>query len=77
MRKRLLVLATLMTVTACVGGSDGGGTPTFKSGVDPNKRGDEVTQDEVVQFCEALGDYAERRLNSIDYYRAVANRRYQ
>ncbi|NLE86511.1 MAG: hypothetical protein GX607_08950 [Myxococcales bacterium] len=57
-----MLAATL--VPGC-GGDDGGGGG-ISSGVDPTKRGDELSDDEVRKICEAGNDYVVRRSKEID-----------
>lgn len=59
-----LGMLTITLIPGCGGGSGDGGS--VSSGVDPTKRGDDLTDDEARQICEAGSDYIERRMSKID-----------
>lgn len=62
----------MVTAPACGGGGGGGGGGSgLSSGVNPTKRGNEVTSDEVTQVCEAMVDYAEATLATVDLCRVA------
>ena len=50
-------LSSLVALSAMGCGDDGGGGGSFSSGVSPTKQGEDVTQEEAVQFCERYSDY--------------------
>jgi len=71
----LVSLLAISSVTACGsdddgdGGGDGGGA--LDSGVDQDKPGEDLTEDEIEAVCEAQYDYAESKVSDADMAKAM------
>ena len=69
----LVSLLAISSVTACGsdddGGGDGGGA--LDSGVDQDKPGEDLTQDELEAVCLAQYDYAESKISDADMAKAL------
>jgi len=70
----LVSLLAISSVTACGsdddGGGDGGGG-SLDSGVDADKPGEDLSQDEIEAVCEAQYDYAESKVSDAQMGKAM------
>ena len=66
----LVSLLAISSVTACGsdddGDGDGDGGGALDSGVDPDKAGEDLTEDEIEAVCEAQYDYAESKISDAE-----------
>lgn len=72
----LVSLLAISSVTACGSDDDGGegdgnGGGSLDSGVDQDKQGEDLTQEEVEAVCEAQYDYAESKISDADMSKAL------
>lgn len=65
-------LLAVSSVSACKSDDDGdGGGGSLGSGVEPDKQGEDLTDDEVETLCEATDDYLSDKLTSDSFKKAT------
>src|SRR6187399_2539873 len=68
----LVALLSVSSLAACSSDDSGdGGGADLGSGVDSDKQGEDLTDDEVESVCQAVQDYADEKVSSDSFNKAV------